>query len=311
MIWFPTGGGKSLSWELPVISGQLHGKMAIVVVPTVALATDHELASAKVFSDPFSDSGHPVAYYGDLTKDQKQSIIDDIEAGMIPILYISPEALLHERFKAAVLKAAQKGFVGMLVVDEAHLIVQWGIRFRPEFQLLSAFRDQIVQVSPDGIQTLLLSATLTDADTDIIKKVFHSEIFTEFRGDTLREEPSFYLKICSSSENRINALIHLVDLVPRPLIIYTAIPAQAKECFNELRNRGYNNIAVFTGETEGSLREELVRKWRENEIDIMVATSAFGMGVDKADVRTIITAYIPESISRFYQEVHILLAQNS
>ena len=191
----------------------------------------------------------------------------------------------------------------MLVIDEAHLTVQWGRHFRPEFQLLSSLRDQLQEASPSGIKTLLLSATLTQDDTNVLKNVFSSELFTEFRGDELRTEPVFYTHECESEQERTDIIRHLVALAPRPIILYVATLDQARDYNELLRNEGYRNCACFTGDTADEKKADLLESWRQNKLDIMVATSAFGMGVDKADIRTIITAYIPESISRYYQEV--------
>ena len=297
----PTGGGKSLSWELPALSGRMQ-RMAIVVVPTVALAKDQLKRSEAVFSKTYTTT-RPAAYYGDLHDSEKDAIHRGVSNGQISILYISPEALLQQKFKTNVLEAAKNGLVGMLVIDEAHLVVQWGRHFRPEFQLLASFRDQLEKASPSGLQTLLLSATLTQDDTEVLKKVFASEFFTEFRGDILRTEPEFYTHKCNSAEERAELLQQLIDLAPRPIITYVATPAQATLYRNMFRQYGYRNCEAFSGDTGGKLREDLIDHWRNNEIDIMFATSAFGVGVDKADIRTIITAYTPESISRFYQEV--------
>ncbi len=298
----PTGGGKSLAWELPSLSGRMEG-MAIIVVPTVALAKDQEKRSQLSFSQAGLPSNKAVAYYGSLSDAQKKAILGDVSSGNISILYISPEALIQGKCKPAILDAAKKGFIGMLVIDEAHLVVQWGRHFRPEFQLLPALRDQIRDASPHGLKTLLLSATLTHDDTAVLKKAYVSELFTVYRADTLRTEPVYYTHKCRSARERDSLVVRLAAVSPRPLILYVATPAQANHYYELLLKRGYRNCAVFTGETSDGQKSNLIDRWRNNEVDLMIATSAFGMGVDKADIRTIITAYIPESISRFYQEV--------
>ena len=297
----PTGGGKSLAWELPVLSGRMQG-MAIVVVPTIALAKDQEARSQSSFKDSFH-TGKAVAYYGKLDDVKKNSILDEISSGQISILYISPEALLQEKFKKTVLEAGRNGLIGLLVVDEAHLVVQWGRHFRPEFQLLSNLQKQLQTISPSGLRTLLLSATLTEEDSSVLKALFSSDFLTEFRGDELRAEPVFFTHECSSTAERLQLVERLVDVSPRPVIVYVATPGQAEQYYQMLKGSGYHNCRSFTGETHDAEKSKLVDLWRNNEIDIMIATSAFGMGVDKPDIRTIITAYIPESISRFYQEV--------
>lgn len=298
----PTGGGKSLSWQLPAVSQSYQG-MIIVVVPTIALAIDHERTSTKVFDNNFGLESYPLAYYSGIEPSKKRKIYDEVEAGTLPILYISPEALLNKEFNNKIISAARNGKVSALIIDEAHLIVNWGIRFRPEFQLLSSFRNQLQNESTNGLKTILLSATLTPEDTKIIRNIFDTEVFTEFRADELRAEPTYYAHRCSSEDERIDIIKHLVSEAPKPTIVYAAAPDEGKKIYDALSRMGYKNLALFTGQTANQDRVNIIEEWNENKIDIIVATSAFGMGVDKADVRTVITAYTPESISRYYQEV--------
>jgi ATP-dependent DNA helicase RecQ len=299
----PTGGGKSLSWELQAISNSYQG-LIIVVVPTIALAIDHERTSKISYEkkNMFCNS-YPLAYYSGTSPQRKKQIFDEIEAGTLPVLYISPEALQGKVFKNMIYTAAKKGKISALIIDEAHLIINWGIRFRPEFQLLSSFRNSLRELSTNGLKTILLSATFTEEDANMIKIIFDDEIYTEYRADELRPEPTYYLHKCDDENERIDLIKKLICLVPKPIIIYTVTPEQATIYYNHIEGLGYSNIAKFTGKTSNHSREDIIKKWSNNKIDIMIATSAFGMGVDKADVRTIITAYIPETVSRYYQEV--------
>lgn len=298
----PTGGGKSLTWQLPAIAHTYDG-MIIVVVPTKALAMDHERSSKKVYDAILGSDNYPVAYYSGIDSDKKKRIYDGIEEGSLPILYISPEALLHKEFRNKVVSAAKQGNVSALFIDEAHLIVNWGVRFRPEFQLLSSFRNNLRGNCENGIKTVLLSATYTQEDTAIIKKIFADDVFTEYRADELRFEPKYYLKKCESEAERFDLVNKIVSQAPKPIIVYTVGPEESKKYYKELKTLGYQNVDIFTGETKDDKRKDIIKKWDKNKLDIIVATSAFGMGVDKADVRTVITAYTPENISRFYQEV--------
>jgi len=298
----PTGGGKSLSWQLSAISNSYQG-LIIVVVPTIALAIDHERTSKKIYDNNFGMDSYPLAYYSGIDNEKKKKIYDEVEAGTLPILYISPEALLNKEFQKKLFTAAENGKVSSLIIDEAHLIVNWGIRFRPEFQLLSSFRNRLQSVSTNGLKTILLSATFTAEDTEIIRTIFKNEVFTEYRADELRPEPTYYAHKCDSEFERIDLIKKLVSQAPKPLIVYSVGPDEGKKIYKAIEEMGYKNIALFTGQTKNRDREVIIEEWNNNTIDIIVATSAFGMGVDKADIRTIITAYIPESISRYYQEV--------
>lgn len=301
----PTGGGKSLSWELPKLSGH-ENRMVVVVVPTNALAADHEKSTRKAFED-FYDQDPPCAYHGDLTDIEKESIIEKIEIGQVSILYISPEALLSNRFKSTIEKAAENDLISMLVVDEAHLICQWGGHFRPEFQLLAAFRNNLQRKSPSGIHTLLLTATLNEFESDMLRTLFTPSngegVLNEYRADALRPELSYFLHKCVSENERQELIGVLVDQAPKPLIIYASTKDQVSQYTKIIQERGFRNVEPFTGDTDRLERERIIDGWRDNTIDIIVATSAFGMGVDKADVRTVISPYIPENVSRFYQEV--------
>lgn len=299
----PTGGGKSLSWQLPAMSHMWPGTV-IVVVPTIALALDHARSSKELMKAVFGDKRIVMAYTpSDMEAVEKENAMLALEQGKLSILYISPEALMQERFKASVLNAAEEGYVSALVVDEVHLIVNWGRQFRPDFQLLPALRNQLEDLCPKDFRTILLSATLSPEDSEVLRKLFATERFTELRADGLREEPSYYTYRCDDEEERRRYICQLLDKVPRPVIIYVDEVLRCNEYLEMIKDWGYSRVGAFSGETGVATRKQLISQWNENKIDIMVATSAFGMGVDKSDVRTVITAYVPESVSRFYQEV--------
>lgn len=298
----PTGGGKSFTWQFSAITESMRGTI-IVVVPTVALAVNHENGAKKIYSKVVGARGVPRAYYAGLGEAGKSLIFQELLEGNLPILFVSPEALLAKEFKETVKNAAQRGYISALIIDEVHLLVSWGMKFRPEFQLLPAFRNDLMKISPCGIRTILLSATITEYDKLTIERLFGKENYTEFRADELRPEIEYYMHECVDANERNKLIIKLVNCVPRPIILYTSTPELAKHYYKIIVEAGYHRVEVFTGETEDDNRMRIINQWNKDDIDIIVATSAFGMGVDKADVRTIITAYIPESVSRYYQEV--------
>lgn len=297
----PTGGGKSLAWQLPAAAAQYDG-LTIVVVPIVALAHDHQHSTQAMQKRVGAKGARSAAYDGSTSCAEKHRILSQIREGKLSVLYISPEALLYKEFRECVLSAARDGKVSCLVIDEAHLVVNWGGHFRPEFQLLASFRNHLRAESPQGLRTILLSATYTSEETATLRTIFEDDEFTEFRADMLRPEFSFFHKRCQNQEERERAVLELAAQVPRPLIIYCFGPSDAEIYFRLLRSAGYRNIAMYTGDTSTQERQRIMEDWKEDNIDIMVATSAFGMGVDKADVRTIIHTYIPETVSRYYQE---------
>ena len=124
---------------------------------------------------------------------------------------------------------------------------------------------------------------------------------SELRSDALRSEPRFCYYAVKDRKVKDSYVVDLAKLLPKPMIIYVIAPYQ--EYSRKIDERWFRNIPIFTGETTDSVRDQILKGWNEGKYDIVVATSAFGMGVDKADVRTILHACMPENLSRFYQEV--------
>src|SRR5947209_6156159 len=202
------------------------------------------------------------------------------------------------------LEAAARGTINRLVIDEAHLVETWGAGFRTEFQFLSAYRRKLLKASQGQLHTLLLSATVSEKCAELLKKLFSSQgTFYSVRADRLRPEISYWFHYADDETIRqvyvMDALCHL----PRPVILYVTSPDDTKVWLELLRGQGFERIAAFSGETDADERLRLIKEWNNNQRDVMVATSAFGVGVDKSDVRTVIHACLPENVDRFYQEV--------
>ncbi|HWO99000.1 MAG TPA: protein DpdF [Bacillus sp. (in: firmicutes)] len=309
----PTGGGKSLVGLLPSFfetkGGTLRGAIdkagtTIVVVPTVSLALDQCRAAKDFFSRVSDTCFMPQAYVGDMKKEERSNLFQSLSEGTIPVLFTSPEALMNRGLNDVVMQAARKGFINRLVIDEAHIVVDWGIKFRTEFQLLSAWRKRLLEESKGRLKTVLLSATVTDWTAKILRELFSEPgHYTEVRSDQLRPEPTYLLDTSISEEIRYNKIVNSIHLLPKPIILYVSKKEHAKKWRDLIREKGYRSVEIFTGDVSGGERQRIVEWWNEDKIDIMIATSAFGMGVDKRDIRTIIHCCMPESINRFYQEV--------
>lgn len=309
----PTGGGKSLIGQLPAFyetkGGRIYGGVAsagttIVVVPTVALAIDQNRSSRELFNNVRDEEHCPQAYYGGMSKDTKQVIYDGVRNGTIPLLYTSPEAILNGPLYSIILDAAKENRINRLVIDEAHIVVDWGGSFRTDFQLLSVFRKKLMEASRNKLKTILLSGTLTEGTTTTLRKLFSEDNnLIEFRSDALRFEPIYFLDQPENHNQRQQRILKLIPLLPRPIILYVSNKESARDWERFIRKSGFSSVTTFTGETVSDERERILKLWNENALDIIVATSAFGMGVDKGDVRTVIHCCIPESINRFYQEV--------
>lgn len=304
LVTLPTGGGKSLCTILPAWlesrGGRINSGTTIVVVPTVALALDQQ-SQARNF---FKGSAVPDTRTGADSTFERREIETRLRDGSLPILYTSPESLLGSRLYHACLEAAEEGLIDRLVIDEAHLIESWGAGFRPEFQLLSAFRRKLLKHTRGKLRTLLLSATVSERSQDVLEHLFSEpgKLIT-VQANRLRPEIAYWFDRAPDEYIRKQRVMEALRFLPRPLILYVTQPVQAERWANWLRQSGYRRIGVFSGETKAEERQVLLADWMANHIDIMVGTSAFGLGVDKGDVRSIIHATLPENIDRFYQEV--------
>lgn len=309
LVTLPTGGGKSMCILLPAWmksgGGRLQGGTSIVVVPTVSLALDQQTHVAHMFQAAAGPTYRPYALTGDTVPDIRASIYQGIRDGTLPILYTSPESLLNNRaLHESVLYSAEKGFLNWLVIDEAHMVEQWGAGFRTEFQLLAAFRQQLLIKSQGAMRTLLLSATVSDHCKQVLADLFggNSGLATVM-GNQLRPEISYWQADTSDQDDRRTRILEALHHFPRPAILYVTRPVDAEGWVSYLREKGYERIAAFSGNTDPLERAMIMSAWTRDELDIIVATSAFGLGVDKEEVRTVIHATIPENMDRFYQEV--------
>jgi len=307
VISLATGEGKSLIPHAVAVAGYdnyLGGSgldgVTLVVVPTVALALDQEAAAAK----SISWLELPLAYR---SRDQSnnQKIIEKITAGSQLLCYASPEAVcgaLREPLKAA----ASAGRLKAIVIDEAHLVDTWGTGFRTEFQLLGGLRRELIKLSPEHRlpRTLLLSATLTESALATLRTMFSSPgEFAEFSCSAPRLEPEYWIASPTNEDERIERVTEAVYHVPRPAILYVTRVIDAVNWFERISSLGFRRIRLVTGKTGSAERDVVLEKWRKGEIDLVVATSAFGLGIDYPHVRSVIHACIPESLDRFYQEV--------
>lgn len=298
MISLPTGGGKSLVTQLLAATEQT---LTLVVVPTVSLAKDQCLQAISCLSQETVKNG-VYCYRGD---SDNEAILSGIKAKTARLIFTSPEAILKSvRFNNALRAAAETNYLHNVVIDEAHIVPDWGVQFRPDFQIFSVVLKELRKLSDYEIRTYLLSATLSDDVVSVLFALFGSDgNNVEYRCDALRQEPRYIIVEEHKYEERERQVIEMIKYLPKPLIVYVIEPATAKRYCQKLNKLGFKNIFAYTGDTSDKDRENLLEKWKKNEFDVMIATSAFGMGVDKSNVRTIVHSCVPENLSRFYQEV--------
>ena len=305
IVNLPTGSGKSLVAQAPMLVRGPGAGLTLFVVPTNTLAIDlerrtHELLEVR----GHTQEPHDLAWIGGRSDSSREAIKQRIRSGSQGILFASPESvcggLLHSLYFAV-----ERGLLAYLVVDEAHLIAQWGDAFRPAFQQISGVRRGLLEACPSkGFRTLLLSATFSPQVVETLEALFGPKDKLQMVSAVhLRPEPRYLTYKPVTPADKKARLDELLRHIPRPFILYTTKRQDAREWFRRLQNSGYRRIACIHGDTPNEVRERVVHEWVTDQIDGVVATSAFGVGMDKPDVRSVIHATLPETLDRFYQEV--------
>lgn len=295
LVSMSTGGGKSLITQ--TLAYQKEG-LSIVIVPTISLMMDQAKNAKNIIN---SKTEEEVFYYYsgcDLTNFYKS-----LKEKKARLLFVSPESLIkNSNLRESIEKANNEGYLKNLIIDEAHIIIEWGSSFRIDFQCLDAMRNKLLCTNQD-LRTFLLSATYSD-ETIWQLKLFYSneDKWIEIRCDRLRHETRFDIIRCASYSDKNKKIEESIRLLPHPMIVYVKSPYDAEKLKNQLCEYGYNNAHTFTGNTNMDQREKLIDSWKNNEFDLMIATCAFGVGVDKKDVRTVLHTYIPENPNKYYQE---------
>lgn len=296
MVAMSTGGGKSLITQ--TVSYQYDNSLTIIIVPTISLMLDQQRNASSIIKP---DNKKEIMYYH--SGCNVDELISALDKNLVRMLFISPEALIKNiRIQDSILKANSKGYLKNLVIDEAHIIIEWGASFRVDFQCLDSFKRLLVKDNP-SLRTYLLSATFSKKVVDNLKMFYgDDDRWIEIRLDALRKEPRFDIIKCNSYTEKHDRIKVLVCKLPRPMIIYVNSPDDAEKVQHELAKVGFDNTRIFTGKTKSIDRERIINEWISDKFDLMIATCAFGVGVDKKDVRTVIHSYIPSSADQYYQE---------
>lgn len=303
LVNLPTGSGKTFVIHSQMLTSPRR-HLTLVIVPTVALAIEQALRAQEVMQQAGQDHGGRYVWHSGQSTEERNEMKSRLASGEQRALFCSPEAatggLLLQLFSLA-----ERGLLGAVIVDEAHLIDQWGAEFRPEFQLLAPLVRSLKATSPDGVKVVLLSATFSQSTLNTLKALFAGKrqgSVIEVNGSFLRPEPVWYVSEAASHEDHLAQVENAIARLPAPMILYTTEVEQAKFWYQYLRERGYRRCGLFHGATPMQEREGLIHAWRNDGLDIMVATSAFGVGMDKNNVRSVLHVAVPENLDRFYQE---------
>ena len=274
----PTGGGKSICFQVPALA--MEG-VCVVVSPLVALMKDQV---ARLYELGIK----AVAVHSGMRRDQIVVALENCILGDYKILYVSPERLASELF----LTKLRHMNVSFVCVDEAHCISQWGYDFRPSYLKLQQLRRMI------DVPVLALTATATAAVIDDIQDKLGFRERNVFKMSFAR--PNLCYGVCGNTDT-LSSIKRLLERHEGSTIIYVNRREGAKGCAELLVANGYRATFFHAGlsEVEKDVRQ---REWREGSVRIMVATSAFGMGIDKPDVRLVIHLGPPDSLEAYYQE---------
>jgi RecQ family ATP-dependent DNA helicase len=286
LIVMPTGGGKSLCYQLPGLASE---DLTIVVSPLIALMNDQWRR--------LSAAGHPVAMVTSaMSEEAVRDSLAQVRGGDARIVYCSPERFASTRF----LDAIEQRRIDLLAVDEAHCVSEWGHDFRPDYLRLPEIAERL------GRPTVMAcTATATEAVAREIAARFQMRDPLQVRSGFDRPNISFdvvRLEGTGSKARRLALLeAGLADPANQPAIVYCGTRKDTDETFATLRDGGLRAVPYHAG-MEPHHRAEAQRRFMAAEADVVVATNAFGMGVDKADVRSVWHMAIPTSLEAYYQE---------
>lgn len=278
----PTGGGKSITFQVPALAQE---GTCIVITPLIALMKDQV--------DNLRRKGiKAAAIYSGLTHEEIIITLENAIFGAVKLLYVSPERLSSELFQTKLRHMK----VSFITVDEAHCISQWGYDFRPSYLQIA----QIRKLVPD-VPVLALTATATPQVVDDIQerlKVQKDQSFNVFKMSFERKNLAYVVR---HADDKIGELIHILKSTKGSAIVYARSRRRTKE-YAEIINEAGISATFYHAGLDASVKDQRQREWQENKHRVMVATNAFGMGIDKPDVRVVVHVDCPDSIEAYFQE---------
>ena len=275
----PTGGGKSLTYQVPTL---VREGLCIVITPLIALMKDQV--------DRLRQMGiAATAIHSGMSYTQIDIALDNCVYGDMKFLYIAPERLATEAFRLRV----ERMRVSLIAVDEAHCISQWGYDFRPSYLRIAEVRERLPEVP---VLALTASATKVVAD-DIMHHLGFAEPHI-LRSSFARPNLSYAVR---TTDDKTEQLLRIIENVPGSGIVYMRSREGCEQLAETLRSKGFSASYYHAGlpHVERSIRQE---EWTSGKVRIMVATNAFGMGIDKADVRFVVHFSMCDSLESYYQE---------
>ena len=284
MCVMPTGGGKSLCYQLPSLA---RDGTTIVVSPLIALMKDQVDAMQKLgIKAKLINSS--------LTSAEQSVVLDEMANGSLNLVYVAPERLRNSRF----LNAISNVNINLLAIDEAHCVSEWGHDFRPDYSRLGKFRERYLQ----DVQTIALTATATPTVRQDIAEILRLKTPQVFVTGFARTNLRFSVTHAKSDREKDEELTRYVSSQQGSGIIYAATRKRCEELAQWLPEKTRRPIGAYHAGLEPSQRQRVQDDFMSGKLSAIVATNAFGMGIDKADIRFVVHYNIPGSLEAYYQE---------
>ncbi|WP_449016730.1 RecQ family ATP-dependent DNA helicase [Prevotella sp.] len=275
----PTGGGKSLTFQVPALAQE---GVCIVITPLIALMKDQvEHLRHKGIA--------AAAIYSGMSRDAIVTTLENCIFGGVKLLYISPERISSDLFQIK-LKHMKVSFI---TVDEAHCISQWGYDFRPSYLQIAVIRKLV-----PNVPFLALTATATP---DVIDDIQERLGFTEKNVFRMSFERKNLAYVVRQAEDKEAEMVHILQSIPKTAIVYCRSRKRTKEVAQLLMQYGISATWYHAG-LEPAVKDQRQSEWQHDKVRVMVATNAFGMGIDKADVRVVVHMDCPSSLEAYFQE---------
>ena len=275
----PTGGGKSVTFQVPALAQE---GMCLVITPLIALMKD-QVQNLK------RRGIKALAVYSGMSRQDIIATLENAIFGNYKFLYISPERLDTDIFRIKLAKMK----ISLITVDESHCISQWGYDFRPAYLKIAEVRRLL-----PGVPVLALTATATP---EVVKDIQQRLEFREENVFRMSFERTNLAYVVRRTENKAAELLHILQRMPGSAILYVRNRRRTKEVTEWLQQQGITADFYHAG-LDDAVKDIRQQRWQKGESRVMVATNAFGMGIDKPDVRLVIHLDLPDSIEAYFQE---------